>query len=562
MDKKNRNTKPYVFVGILFLILMLPSILLILIGEDSVSGSFIKKCVFLLISFSIISIPLVFLKPKYYSYFVLLLFPLVIFESYHIYIFKTPSSEEVIATIFQTNYNETKELLISNSLLILVAIFVFMGILFISRKIKSDFKLSKKQKWSLLFIFLFTFITLEIRNFKLAFQLNDKKTEIIGAANYALEVQLKKNFPVGIFLKSLEVKKGFKAQKAYVKAITNFSFNAIKKDSLQEQEIYVLVLGETARKNNFHIYNYNRETSPNLDSIRNLLAFNNVHTNANLTSLSIPFILTRATPKNASLKFKEPAIINAFKEVGFKTYWLSNQPYGTGSPFILYSSLADSYKNISTSLDAANFDEKLIPVLEEVLSDSHPKKLIILHTIGSHFRYNYRYPKKFHIFKPTLQKGLSIETTNSISNKKEIVNSYDNSILYTDFVLSKIIKKLKEKNAVSYMYYISDHGENLFDTDANKILHGFETPSKYEIEIPLFIWTSSKYNKLYSEKRKNLSNNINRKIASVNTFQTILDMSHISYPNFENQKSFAHKKFDTLQKRTFYTVNKTVLKID
>ncbi|QTE23589.1 phosphoethanolamine transferase [Polaribacter cellanae] len=224
--------------------------------------------------------------------------------------------------------------------------------------------------------------------------------------------------------------------------------------------------------------------------------------------------------------------------------------------------MANSYKSISTSLDAANFDEKLIPVLEKVLKDSHQKKFIILHTLGSHFRYNYRYPDNFKVFKPTLKKGLSTETTNSISNKKEIINSYDNSILYTDFVLSKIIHKLKKKNVVSYMYYISDHGENLFDTEDGKILHGFETPSKFEIKIPLFIWTSKKYNHKYSEKIENLNKNINQKISSANTFQTILDLSHISYPNFEKQQSFANKKFDTLQKRTFYTVNKTVLKLD
>ena len=221
------------------------------------------------------------------------------------------------------------------------------------------------------------------------------------------------------------------------------------------------------------MYNYKRKTSPNLDSISSIYAFKNVKSTANLTSLSIPFILTRATPKNPSLKFSEPAVINNFKEAGFKTYWISNQSAGVGSVFGFYSSLADVYKNTSVTLDSANYDETLFPFLKDVLSDkTSNKKFIVIHTLGSHFRYNYRYPKKFNKFKPAMSKGLSIKNSSDISKKEELVNSYDNSILYTDYVISSFINQLKKQNAISYLYYISDHGESLGESEEHMRTQG------------------------------------------------------------------------------------------
>ncbi|QNM86103.1 phosphoethanolamine transferase [Polaribacter pectinis] len=541
---------------------MIPNLLFILIGEDSAVGSLLKKGVFFLISLSIISIPLTFLKPKYFSYLTILLFPVVIFEASHILQFKTASSQELVASILLTNYNEVKETVLLNFLSVLTLISIFALILIISKKIKPSFLISKKTKKSILLVFVFTFIALGIRNTKLAFTFNNKSSEIIRAVNYSFKVQMTKNFPVGFFIKSYEVHKGLQKKKKYFKNTKNFTFNAKKMDSLTEDEIYVLVIGETARKHNFHVYGYPKNTTPNLDTIKNLLVYKDVKSNANVTSLSIPFMLTRATPENPEIKFNEPNIVKAYKEAGFSTYWISNQQIGIGSIFGLYSKITDTYINTSKPLDAAGFDENILPVLDNVLKDKNKKKFIIIHTVGSHFRYNYRYPEKYTVFSPTLEKGLSIESTSDFNNRIKTINSYDNSILYTDFILGEIIQKIKNKKANSFMYYISDHGENLFDTDDKKLLHGFENPSKYETEIPLLIWTSDKYNKNFTKKYNFLKKNTTNKIATTNTFFTLLNMSNITYPNFEKQKSFANKKFDSLQKRTFYSVNKSIIKID
>jgi glucan phosphoethanolaminetransferase (alkaline phosphatase superfamily) len=563
MDKKNNSKKHFLYLAVFILTAMVPNLLLIIIGEDSVVASLLKKVVFAIISFSIVILPLSLLKPKYFSWFILLLFPLIIFESSVINHFKAPSSEETVATLFLTNYYEVTELIKGNFLSILLALMLFLILVFFSYQLKNDFKLRTKTRRNILIFVVSIFSILYARNFIAANKLNTNYKETFELANYSLKVQLNKIFPLDIFLKLKEGYTGIQKKKNYKKGIKDFIFNAIKKDSLKQQEIYVLVIGETARKHNFSVYNYSRKTSPNLDTISSIFALKKVNTAANLTSLSIPFILTRATPKNPSLKFSEPAVINTYKEAGFKTYWISNQSTGVGSVFGFYSSLADVYKNTSVSLDAANYDETLFPVLQNILNDkTSTKKFIVIHTLGSHFRYNYRYPDQFSKFTPTMEKGLSIENSNDISKKAELINSYDNSILYTDYVIGNFINQIKKENAISFLYYISDHGENLYDDERKKILHAYNEPTEYEIEIPLIIWTSKLYNKTYSTKINNLNKNSNLKISSVNTFHTLLDLSNIKYPTEKLTQSFVNKQFDSLQKRYFYKTDKTILKLD
>lgn len=558
-----KNKKSFILLFCLVTICMLPNILLVLVGEDSVVGTLTKKIAYLILGLTIVLFPLSFLKPKWYGWLVFLLSPFLLFEIYNVYTFKAPSSEEAVASVFFTNYGEATELINGSIVSITFSILAFVTVFLLVFFTNKNYLLPKKTRIKILVFSLVIFIALYGRNYIMASKLNDNFTETIGLANYSLRIQLSKIYPADVLIKTKGAYTGIQKRKNYTKNVKSFQFNAIKNDTLDTQEIYVLVIGETARKHNFSLYGYHRPTTPNLDTISNIIHFTNVNSNANLTSLSIPFMLTRATPEEVHLKFEEPAILVPFKEAGFKTYWISNVPSGVGSVFGFYSGLADIYKNTSVSLDALNYDEKLVPILEDVLQDkTSEKKFIIIHTLGSHFRYSYRYPKEFEKFTPNLTKGLSIENSTSLANKDKIINSYDNSILYTDYILSKFIFTLKKQNAISYLYYISDHGENLYDDETNKLMHAYINPTKYEIEIPLFIWKSKKYTEQYPLKVKNLSLNTSKKITTTNTFHTLLDLSNINYPTENLTKSFGSIKFDSLLRKTFYRTNKTILELD
>lgn len=558
-----RSKKNFTLLCCLVVICMLPNILLVFVGEDSVVGTLTKKIVYLVLGLAIILFPLSFIKPKWYGWLVFLLSPFLLFELYNVYTFKAPSSEEAVASVFFTNYGEASELLDGGILSIMLSVIAFTSIFLLAFFIKKDYRLAKKIRLRILTFSLVIFAGLYARNYMMATKLNDNFSETIGLANYSLRIQLSKIYPIDVLIKTKGAYDGLEKRKNYIENVKNYAFDAVKKDTIHNQEIYVLVIGETARKHNFGLYGYQRNTTPNLDTISNILHFDNVNSNANLTSLSIPFMLTRATPEEAAIKFKEPAVIAPFKETGFKTYWLTNVPSGIGSVFGFYSGLADEYKNTSVSLDALNYDERLLPELETVLKDrSSRKKFIVIHTLGSHFRYNYRYPKKFEKFTPNLAKGLSIENSTDITNKDKIVNSYDNSIFYTDYVLGQLIEQLKKENAVSYLYYISDHGENLYDDASNKLMHAYINPTKYEIEIPLIIWNSQQYKRQYSDKVRTLLQHTSKRIQTINTFHTLLDLANIGYPKENLRKSFSSIQFDTLSKTTFYRTDKTLLKME
>ncbi len=508
--------------------------------------------------------PLLFIRPKLFAWLTVILSPLLLFEFYNVYNFKAPSSEEAIASIFYTNAYEGKELFKSN-IQYAIIFFIVFGLLILSAiKIKWDFKLPRKNKFFILGGSFIIFSTLLIRDYRIVVSLenNSSFTRKIDGAISLFKTKVNKTFPLGDFYKIKSVKKGIKSIKNYQNTIKNFKFNASKKDTIDSDEIYVLVIGETARKENFSLLGYHVETNPLLKNQNNINSFNHVKSAANLTSISLPFLITRATPNNLHPKYNEPAVINAFKESGFKTYWLTNQAAGLDNVFAFYSRLADYYKNIAISIDVAKYDEELLPELDKILKDtSSNKKFIIIHTLGSHFRYNFRYPNNFEFFKPTLDKSLSL-SGNSVKLKTEIINSYNNSILYTDYILSKIIKKLENLNTLSFMYYVSDHGENLYDDDKELLMHGFLNPSEHVIKIPIITWTSNAYAKQYPTKVNELKKHQQSKITSNDTFYTLLDMANITYKDEKLNRSFVNQLYNDSKIRYLLTPNQKVIKLD
>ncbi|MFA6571204.1 MAG: sulfatase-like hydrolase/transferase, partial [Bacteroidota bacterium] len=138
-------------------------------------------------------------------------------------------------------------------------------------------------------------------------------------------------------------------------------------------------------------------------------------------------------------------------------------------------------------------------------------------------------------------------------NKELFINAYDNSIVYTDYFLSKIIDKIDSVDCVSSFVYLSDHGENLYDTKDNVLFHARTVITKYDYHVPLFVWYSDEYNKIYKTKVENLNNNVKKPISARYIFYSMLDMAGIRFPEQIMQKSFFSDKMqsDTLR----YVIN-------
>lgn len=330
--------------------------------------------------------------------------------------------------------------------------------------------------------------------------------------------------------------------KRYPLTSANFSYKATKDTvASKERQIYLLIVGETSRADNWSLYGYDRETNPALKKQENLVVFEDALTQSNTTHKSVSIILSDAEAENYNLIYQRKGIIHAFKEAGFKTICLSNQ--AENSSFIEYfTKEADIYQTIrkthsGTGMTENHYDEELITLMEEKIAENDGDLFILLHTYGSHFNYMERYPQTFQKFMPDAVAGVSK------SEKEHLVNAYDNSILYTDHFLSGTIDALKKTNASVAMLYTSDHGEDLFDDERGRFLHASPSPTYYQLRIPIIMWFSDTYKREFPEKVRMANINKSKPITTSAVFHTMINASTIDTPYLEEDLSLVNPDF-------------------
>jgi len=354
-----------------------------------------------LISFGFLFVPFVFFKQKtafFISTIWLLLSPL---EIIHLVLYQESVGPGFLLLLFQTDFREMWELIVFHKFLAIVYIVTVILYLFLTIKfIKNEYLLSKRFRFSTLIILLFFMAGLYTFSFKSIDNPNKNACDIFIDTNNAFIMKFRKIYPTSILVASHKAHRFYKEIFSINPAIQNFSFQAAKKDSIPEKEIYIFVIGETARYASFSINGYQRETTPLLAKTDNLISYADVYTLANVTATSLPLILSRATPHTFDKSKTERAVSDAFNEAGFSTYWIANQ--SNGNPYV--RSITDrtnqSFFSVKDYDSVNNFDENLWQYLEEIFNKDEQKQFIVMHTLGSHFRYNLRYPEEFSKFKP------------------------------------------------------------------------------------------------------------------------------------------------------------------
>lgn len=319
----------------------------------------------------------------------------------------------------------------------------------------------------------------------------------------------------------------------YARITKNFSFHACKKDRLSQRQVYILVIGETGRYDHWGINGYGRNTSPLLDTIKSLISFRNVITAGSFTEVSVPLIITLATPLDFNPAWREKGIVTVFKEAGFETYWITNQFYGNDKGMITVHARESDHlillrKSIS-SYGKPIWDMELADSLQKMINTGPCNMFIVIHEMGGHFEYTKRYPPQFNKFRPSGEgKNLSPSDT---SNKTMLINGYDNTILYTDAVLDSFISALNQKNIVGSLLYITDHGENLMDDSRHLFLHQPGLVTKYVAHVPLFIFTTEDYDKIYAQKVAYLKDHITVKYLLWTCFPPYAEWQILLFPD-------------------------------
>jgi glucan phosphoethanolaminetransferase (alkaline phosphatase superfamily) len=299
-------------------------------------------------------------------------------------------------------------------------------------------------------------------------------------------------------------------------------------------EIYVVVIGETSRRENWSLFGYPRATTPRLDAIAgDLILFDHVTSNATTTILSVPLALTRATPAAPGVARSEKSIVTLLKQAGFETFWISNQERpGIGSnPISRIAYEADHVSfpdDIQAGVRAGGYDSNLLPRLDAALARhaKSGKAVIFLHMEGSHFAYRKRYPLESRHFPD----GQSVPRTLP-APQMGLVDEYDNSVYFTDGTVRQMIDRLARCRCKAGLVFFSDHGERLFDKGAGdpEFGHGFPTVSRTEIEIPFFFWLSSSYRDANASLTSSLKKNVQSTAQLHNLFETIADFAGVDY---------------------------------
>ena len=247
-----------------------------------------------------------------------------------------------------------------------------------------------------------------------------------------------------------------------------------------DKAVVVLVIGESARKANFQLYGYKRDTNPLL-SRQNGLKVYQATSCATYTTAGCKAILE---PKNSGDLYE--VLPNYAFRTGVDVSW---RTYNWGEPpihideYLTDTDLAAKYPDVDGRYDCILY----AGLRQRIESSKKDKVLIILHTSTSHGpKYADKYPKEFEVYKPVAK---SIEEGEK--NIGMLVNAYDNTIRYTDYLLDSLINTLREMTDwKTAMIFISDHGESLGE---NKVfMHGLpmKLAPKVQYEIPFLVWTS------------------------------------------------------------------------
>lgn len=295
------------------------------------------------------------------------------------------------------------------------------------------------------------------------------------------------------------------------KQTNDFSFQSVRTQEVAGKEIYVLAIGESMRYANCSLNGiYTRETMPQLTQQSNLLFYHDYYTSGCTTSTSVPMIITRATAEDNALSYQERSIIQVFKENGFTTAVVQRGLFAQPSSAYLYQGV-DLTRYART-------DAEVIQYVDE-LAEEYDKLFVMFQQRGSHFYYD-NFSPEFNTFRPN-----NIHDKDVVSDSL-FINAYDNTILYTDHLLSSMIDSLKTLQATAAVWYVSDHGQTITATQG---WHG-TVCDENEYHVPFFVWYSDMYGSANVDMISCLQKNVSVPINSDNIFYTICGMTHIQLP--------------------------------
>lgn len=293
----------------------------------------------------------------------------------------------------------------------------------------------------------------------------------------------------------------------------------------------LLVLGETARMGNFGVNGYDRNTTPELAK-ENILSLRGVMSCGTSTATSVPCMFSHLGKEDfESRKNNYESLIDVFNHAGLAVLWIDNQSGCKGVCERVPQALTKELKHPTLCRGGECFDEIMLHQLDERIqalpAERRAKGLVVvMHQMGSHGpAYYKRVPDEFKKFQPECKSNALQECS-----REQVVNSFDNTILYTDHFLALAIQWLKksEVKSATAMLYVSDHGESLGEN--NLYLHGlpYRVAPDVQKRVPWITWWSPTFEKQTGLQRACLKNKADLPLTHDNYFHSALGLMGIS----------------------------------
>lgn len=345
-------------------------------------------------------------------------------------------------------------------------------------------------------------------------------------------------FPVNVISNIVTATERTEASDAYLENSKDYSYHARATHSGADPEIYVLVIGETSRSDNWQLNGYHRPTNPKLSKREGIVSFSKALSESNTTHKSVPLLMSHLGCESfADSIYSSKSVIDAFSEAGYNTAYISNQQRN-GALIDFFGSRADTCEFLADD-GQTHHDMELCAHLRKAIDRSGDESIfVVLHTYGSHFNYTERYPEEYGVF------GKNEATQAKPENRRALMDAYDNSICYTDAVLDSIIGTVESYRHPATVLYLADHGEDIYDDSRERFLHASPTPTYWQIHVPMLVWMSKDYREVYPEKFAAAVAHSGCNVASSRSaFHTLMSSAGIATPVYKAEEALTDSSF-------------------
>lgn len=476
----------------------------------------------------------------------LLMLPLMVLAAFQIVLLFLYADGSIIGVdmflnVATTNSSEARELLENLRPAIAVVIFLYLpplaaGVIAMRRKVRPD-----------------------VRNIRLS-RLCGMIAAVVGSVALGLCVAFQPTYhvdedlyPVNVICNLGDAFCRSHASANYPTTCSDYRFGATTARPDSVRELYVAVIGETSRADNWQLFGYGRFTTPQLCSVSSnagFISFAAAFSESNTTHKAVPLLLSTLDVESFADSINcVKSVITAFKEAGFRTDVVSMQ-CRNGSYIDYFLAEADSTVYLREPepgyVRTDIYDVDLLLSVDSIVARGAQKQLIVLHQYGSHFNYADRYPRSEAYFLP--DKTAEAKA----SNRGQLVNAYDNALRQTDCLLAGLIDRLDSVGCMGGLIYTSDHGEDIFDDARNRFLHASPTPTYFQLHVPMLVYMNGEFRAAQPDMAVNARANCMKPVSSSSGYTpTLMHMAGLRSHRLDETRALTSERYETDSEHLF-----------